>query len=77
MSCDERERLLAEESALSLSHEMGWATARDSYLAAWGDLPLELAVVSEGRARNLFNDQLADGHVGVESDVEGAEVDQF
>jgi hypothetical protein len=47
-------------------------------LAAAGlALTLELAVIPEGRAINLLENELTDGHAGVKGDVKGAEVDEF
>ena len=40
-------------------------------------LALKLAVIAERRAVDLLDDELADGHVGIERDVEGAKIDQF
>jgi hypothetical protein len=40
-------------------------------------LSLKLADIAEGYAMHLLDDQLADRHVGVERDIERAEVDQF
>jgi len=48
-----------------------------AYSATWSSLPMKLAFISEWRAGNLLDYQLAYRHTWVESNIQDAEVNQF